>query len=73
MKKLKLFLIKIGLIPAPKGYVYNPIDKDSDGLVQEGTPFKRSVNVKIIPPKKKPTKKAPAKKKATKKATKKAK
>ena len=59
MSKLKLFLIKVGIIPAPKGFKYNPVDADKDGVIQEGTPFERpSGNVRII------EKKAPAKKKA---------
>lgn len=75
MSKLKIFFIKIGLIPAPKGFKYNPIDKDGDGLIQEGTPFERfESHVKVIPAKKKaakkPAKKAPAKKKAVKKKAK---
>ena len=77
MSKLKTFFIKIGLIPAPKGFKYNPVDLDGDGKVQEGTPFEREISyVKVIPAKKKPVKKpikkaakkAPAKKKAAKKA-----
>jgi len=71
MNKLKLLFIKIGLIPAPKGFKYNPLDKDGDGIVQEGTPFERSVNVKVVAKKtpiKKAAKKAPVKKKAKKKA-----
>ena len=77
MSKVKLFLIKVGIIPAPKGFKYNPVDADGDGKVQEGTPFEREVShVKVIPAKKKPAKKpvkkaakkAPAKKKAAKKA-----
>ena len=72
MSKLKTFFIKIGLIPAPKGFKYNPVDADGDGKVQEDTPFEREVSyVKVIPAKKKkaaPKKKADAKKKAAKKA-----
>ena len=69
MSKLKVFLIKIGIIPAPKGFKYNPIDADKDGVVQENTPFER--NVKVV--EKKPVKKAAAKKAPAKKAAKKAK
>lgn len=77
MNKVKLFLIKVGIIPAPKGFKYNPVDADNDGKVQEGTPFERTVeSVKVIEKKpaakkaakKAPAKKAPAKKKAAKKA-----
>lgn len=69
MSKLKLFLIKVGIIPAPKGFKYAPLDTDKDGKVQEGTPFER--NVRVV--EKKPVKKAAAKKAPAKKATKKAK
>jgi hypothetical protein len=75
MSKLKTFFIKIGLIPAPKGFKYNPLDADGDGKVQEGTPFERSVTLDelkkkrpVKKPVKKAAKKAPAKKKAAKKA-----
>lgn len=68
MNKVKLFLIKIGLIPAPKGFKYNPVDADKDGKVQENTAFER--NVKVV--EKKPVKKAAAKKAPAKKAKKKA-
>ena len=72
MNKLKVFLIKIGLIVPPAGFKFNPIDTDGDGIVQEGTEFERKI--KKAPAKKKPVKKkAPAKKKAVKKAKKKAK
>lgn len=78
MSKLKVFLIKIGIIPAPKGFKYNPVDSDKDGKVQEGTPFERPTGtVRVIekkaPVKKAAVKKAVAKKAAPKKATKKAK
>lgn len=69
MNKVKLFLIKVGLIPAPEGFKYTPLDTDKDGKVQEGTSFER--NVKVV--EKKPIKKAAAKKATAKKATKKAK
>jgi hypothetical protein len=72
MSKLKVFLIKIGIIPAPKGFKYNPVDADNDGKVQEGTSFERPTgNVRIIE-KKAPAKKAAAKKPAAKKVVKKA-
>jgi hypothetical protein len=49
INRLKLFL---GLT---KGYKHNPIDRDGDGIVQEGTPNERKVA---------PAKKPAAKKKA---------
>lgn len=62
------------------GYKPNAVDKDNDGLVQEGTPYERKVEAmktaaapkKKAPAKKAPVKKtAPAKKTAPKKTTKK--
>jgi hypothetical protein len=71
MNKVKLFLIKVGLIPAPKGFKYNPVDADKDGVVQENTKFERPAEtVKVV--EKKPVKKAAAKKAPAKKAKKKA-
>ena len=66
-KKLKLWLFPTEV----KGFNYNAIDKDNDGLVQEGTPFERKVTV--VATKKKPAakKKAPAKKSPAKKPVKK--
>jgi hypothetical protein len=79
-KKLKLWLFPAEV----KGFSYNAVDKDGDGLVQEGTQFERRVTVvkkttkKAAAPKKKVVKKAepvkktaPAKKTAPKKTTKK--
>jgi len=76
--------LKIWLFPASvKGFDYNAVDRDGDGLVQEGTRFERKVTVvkktakkpaakKKAPAKKSPVKKtAPAKKTAPKKTTKK--
>jgi hypothetical protein len=76
--------LKLWLFPASvKGFDYNAVDKDGDGLVQEGTRFERKVTVvkktakkpaakKKSPAKKSPVKKtAPAKKTAPKKTTKK--
>ncbi len=61
LNKLKLFLF-----PAlVKGFDINAIDKDGDGLVQEGTQFERKVTVV----KKATAKKAPVKKAAAKKTT----
>jgi hypothetical protein len=63
--------LKVFLFPASvKGFSYNAVDKDGDGLVQEGTQFERKIDSKVVVTKKKPTvkkaavKKAPAKKKA---------
>lgn len=76
MSKLKVFLIKIGLIVPPAGFKYNPVDVDGDGKVQEGTKFERYVGLDEVK-KKRPVKKAvkktakkkaPVKKKAKKKA-----
>jgi hypothetical protein len=50
---------------------YNAIDRDEDGIVQEGTKFERKVVVKKAPVKK-AVKKAPVKKAAVKKTAKKA-
>jgi hypothetical protein len=63
----------------PEEFKYNALDRDGDGLVQEGSPFERKVTVvkkttkKAAAPKKKaPVKKTtPAKKTAPKKTTKK--
>jgi len=76
--------LKLWLFPASvKGFDYNAVDRDGDGLVQEGTRFERKVTVvkktakkpaakKKSPAKKSPVKKtAPAKKTAPKKTTKK--
>lgn len=62
-------------------FKYNAIDRDGDGLIQEGTPFERKVTVvkkttkkaaaKKPAEKKAPAKKSPAKKTAPKKTTKK--
>jgi len=70
-KRLKVFLFPASV----KGFSYNALDRDGDGLVQEGTPFERRINSLTIPPKKKvvskkaPAKKTPAKKAPVKKAT----
>jgi len=47
------------------------IDRDNDGLVQEGTPYERKVTTVATPKKKAPAKKAPAKKAPVKKTVKK--
>jgi topoisomerase IA-like protein len=63
-KKLKLWLFPTEV----EGFNYNAIDRDNDGLVQEGTPFERKVTVvkktakKPAAKKKTPAKKSPAKK-----------
>lgn len=80
LKKLKVWLFPTLV----KGFEYNAVDKDGDGLVQEGTQFERKVTVvkkatkKAAAPKKKVVKKtepakktAPVKKTAPKKTTKK--
>ena len=79
LNKLKLWLFPASV----KGFNYNAVDRDGDGLVQEGTQFERRVTVvkktakkpaakKKAPAKKSPVKKtAPAKKTAPKKTTKK--
>lgn len=72
-KKLKLWLFPTEV----EGFNYNAVDRDGDGLVQEGTPFERKVTVvkkttkKAAPKKKTPVKKSPAKKTAPKKTVKK--
>ena len=63
-KKLKLWLFPTEV----EGFKFDPIDRDKDGLVQEGTPFERKVTVvkktakKPAAKKKTPAKKSPAKK-----------
>jgi hypothetical protein len=54
LKRLGLFL------GVTEGYKANAIDRDGDGIVQEGTPSERPVAKKKAPAKKKPT--APKKK-----------
>lgn len=79
-KKFKLWLFQAQV----DAFNLNAVDKDGDGLVQEGTQFERKVTVvkktakKAAAPKKKVVKKtepakkpAPAKKTAPKKTTKK--
>ena len=71
--------LKKWLFPTQEEFKYNALDRDGDGLVQEGTPFERKVTVvkkttkKAAAPKNNtPVKKtAPAKKTAPKKTTKK--
>jgi hypothetical protein len=64
-KRLKVFLFPASV----KGFSYNAVDRDGDGIVQEGTPFERRVDSISLAPKKKPvTKKAVAKKSPAKKA-----
>ena len=82
LNKLKLWLFPASV----KGFSYNAVDKDGDGIVQEGTEFERKVTVvkktvkkSAAPAKKKAVakkavaKKAPAKKKPVKKTAKKTK
>ena len=67
-KKLKLWLFPTEV----EGFNYNAVDRDGDGLVQEGTPFERKVTVVKKAAKKSPAKKkAPAKKSPAKKTVKK--
>lgn len=74
LNKLKLWLFPTEV----KGFKFDAIDRDGDGLIQEGTPFERKVTVvkktakKPAAKKKAPVKKtAPSKKTAPKKTTKK--
>ena len=55
------------------GYQADAVDRDNDGLVQEGTPYERKVSTMKKPAAKKkaPVKKAPAKKAPAKKTVKK--
>ena len=72
LNRLKRFLF-----PTTQGFQYNPLDKDGDGIVQEGTPFERKIEVvaktkkKAVAKKKTVAKKAPVKKTAAKKPVKK--
>lgn len=72
-KKLKLWLFPTEV----EGFKFDAVDRDNDGLIQEGTPFERKVTVvkkaaKKSPAKKKaPAKKSPAKKTVKKSTTKK--
>lgn len=73
LKKIKSWLFPTSY----DGFKYDAVDKDGDGIVQEGTPFERKVVVVKKAAKKAPAKKvakkAPAKKKpAAKKVAKKA-
>lgn len=70
--------LKKWLFPTQEEFKYNALDRDGDGLIQEGTPFERKVTVvkkttkKAAAPKKKtPAKKSPVKKTAPKKTVKK--
>jgi hypothetical protein len=71
-KKLKLWLFPTEV----EGFKFDAVDRDNDGLIQEGTPFERKVTVvaakkKPAAKKKTPVKKSPAKKTAPKKTVKK--
>ena len=73
-KKLKLWLFPTEV----EGFNFDAVDRDNDGLIQEGTPFERKVTVvkkttkkKAAPKKKAPVKKTPVKKTAPKKTVKK--
>lgn len=64
-KKLRLWLFPTTV----DGFKFDAVDKDGDGVVQEGTPFERKLVSSMTKTKKKaPAKKAPAKKAAKKKA-----
>jgi hypothetical protein len=56
LKRLGLFL------GVTQGYKANAVDRDGDGIVQEGTPSERPVAKKKAPAKKAPAKKATTKK-----------
>ena len=58
-KKIAMFLFPAAYV----GLKIDAVDRDGDGLVQEGTPFERKITVT-----KKAVKKAPAKKAVVKKA-----
>jgi hypothetical protein len=75
-KKLRLWLFPTTV----EGFKFDAVDRDGDGIIQEGTPFERrlvnSVSknkkpVKKIAKKKAPAKKSPAKKSVAKKPVKK--
>lgn len=69
-----LSILLIILVGKRKDSGYNPnaVDRDGDGIVQEGTKWERPEGtVKVIPAKKAPAKKAPAKKTSTATAAKK--
>ena len=63
LNRLKRFLF-----PTTQGFQYNPVDLDGDGIVQEGTPFERKIEVVAKPKKATVKKKAVAKKAPVKKA-----
>lgn len=64
-KKLRLWLFPTTV----DGFKFDAVDKDGNGVVQEGTPFERKLVSSMTKTKKKaPAKKAPAKKAAKKKA-----
>lgn len=58
-KKLRLWLFPTTV----EGFTFDPVDRDGDGIVQEGTPFERKLVNSVAKAKKKPVKKAVAKKK----------
>lgn len=68
LKKIKLWLFPTEV----EGFKFDAVDRDNDGLIQEGTPFERRVTVVKKTAKKSPAKKkAPAKKSPAKKTVKK--
>ena len=68
LKRIKLWLFHTEV----EGFKFDAVDRDNDGLIQEGTPFERRVTVVKKTAKKSPAKKkAPAKKSPAKKTVKK--
>lgn len=59
LKKIKSWLFPTSY----DGFKYDSIDKDGDGVIQEGTKFERKVDVVKKTAKKAPVKKAAVKKK----------
>jgi hypothetical protein len=56
---MKNVITRLGLfLGLTKGYKANAIDRDGDGIVQEGTPSERPVAKKKAPAKKTTTKKS---------------
>lgn len=68
LKRIKLWLFPTEV----EGFKFDAVDRDNDGLIQEGTSFERRVTVVKKTAKKSPAKKkAPAKKSPAKKTVKK--
>lgn len=64
LKKLQLWLFPATV----KGFEFDAVDRDGDGIIQEGTPFERKLAKSVAKASKAPVKKATAKKPAKKKA-----